>query len=208
MLRTGISAALVVVILVAAGTTSTSPAGPAPLTRARCELAVDTFKRDLHEYWVDAGQPPISCVAGEPWSGLWKDGTVLVNITGPVPRALGAQIGYAAVLAHELGHAWATQHSVDYSRFAHLRGYPEDGATVPIEWLVEDFADTVQLWVRQYATGPTNDPPYGFEVPPGIPTRAQLLALRDAGLLPPETARASEHLCESRPRIRCLRPAF
>lgn len=162
----------------------------------------------MHAYWVSAGKPIVRCrhLAHPDYSGSWDGTNINVVIDSPVAKGLGSKIGYAAVIAHEAGHAWASAHHVDFYRYAEIRGYPEGGRSVPESWLTEDYADAVALWVRQYATGPTNGPPYGFEVPAGVPTITQLKELSLTGLLPPEQARATRYLCTSRPGLRCIRP--
>ena len=162
--RTGAAlAALVVAMLFVTGSAAASN-----------DPACDIEARTLAEQpvWVDAGAPMILCGTDEPYKAHYNfNGGNFITVGPQIDR-----VQYRHALAHELGHAWASNNGINLRRYARLRG-------VTLAVAVEDHAEVFAYAIGWYTPPPVPRSPYGF-VDAGPPSDRLLARLRDRGLLP------------------------
>lgn len=130
---------------------------------------------------VGAGSPRIICEnhAGPAGSGEagWNDPHGVIHIDASTTHGYAPARYFAAVVAHELGHAWSRHQGFSFWPYADIRGLPHD-----LFLDQEDYAETFS-----YAAGfwmPLGPPPYAFQNVAGRPTVKQIARLRAEGLLP------------------------
>jgi hypothetical protein len=141
---------------------------------ARCARAVAALVRE----WTRLGRvfAPVSCVPRwrAPGCGVVTEYGAHGEVASYVVFADGrSESFYREIAAHELGHAYAFAHSArDWSPFLRIRG-SNDGD--------ENYADTFAFAFGEYRQ---HDRRVWRTGGPGLPTAAQIHALREARLLP------------------------
>jgi len=149
-----------------------------------CASVVDRFEATHRPAWIGAGAPAYVCAPGPladgSLGGEWNATTRTVTITPPTGTASAPLAFYEVTVAHETGHAWASANGVDLHAYAKIRGF----STAFNDYAVgEDYAETFALALGWYHADAAPSP-YNFHTEAGRPSHRQVVALRNAGLLP------------------------